>query len=123
MRAGAGGPTAQLTAFFPQIANIKVGESVVWNNPSNVAEPHAVTFVFDQSQWANFETAFIAREVDGFEPLSPGENAEPTTFEGPDRQMMIVGANARSINAAVVSSDGTATYPPPNGSYTHAEYP
>jgi plastocyanin len=117
VRAGAGGPTAPLTAFFPQVANIKVGESVVWYNPSNIAEPHTVTFVFDQGQWANFETAYVAKNVEGFEPLTPGENAEPITFPGPEGQTVIVAANARSISPVVVSSDGTAEYLPPNDDY------
>lgn len=117
VRAGAGGPTAPLTAFFPQVANIKVGESVEWYNPSNVGEPHTVTFVFDQSQWANFETAYVAKNVEGFEPLTPGENAEPITFPGPEGQTVIVAANARSISPTVISSNGTATYLAPNGSH------
>lgn len=81
-----------------------------------MAEPHTVTFVFDQSQWTNFETAYIAKNVE-FEPLTPGENAEPITFPGPEGQTVIVAANARSISGAVVSADGSATYLPPNGSY------
>lgn len=118
VRAGAGGPTAPLTAFFPQTAHIKVGETVEWTNLSNVGEPHTITFVTDESQWANFETAFVAKNVEGFEPLTPGENAEPITFPGPEDQTVIVAANARSINPTVVSANGTATYLPPNGSYT-----
>jgi plastocyanin len=118
VRAGAGGPIAPLTAFFPQTANIKVGETVVWYNPSNVGEPHSITFVFDQGQWANFETAYVAKNVESFEPLTPGENAEPITFPGPEGQTVIVAANARVISPTVVSADGTATYLPPNGSYT-----
>ena len=117
VRAGAGGPTAPLTAFFPQTANIKVGESVVWYNPSNVGEPHTVTFVLDESQWASFEAAFIAKNVEGFEPLMPGQNAEAITFPGPEEEIVIVALNARSVSPTVVSSDGEATYLQPNGSY------
>ncbi|HKZ61052.1 MAG TPA: hypothetical protein VJZ68_01370 [Nitrososphaera sp.] len=117
VRTGAGGPTAPLTAFFPQTAHIKVGESVVWYNPSNVGEPHTVTFVFDGSQWADFVTAYAAKNVESFEPLKPGENAEAVTFPGPEGETVIVGANARSLNPAVITSDGTATYLPPNSTY------
>lgn len=39
VRTGAGGPTAPLTAFFPQVANIKKRETVVWYNSSNVENP------------------------------------------------------------------------------------
>ena len=86
VRAGAGGPTAPLTAFFPQTAHIKVGETVQWTNLSNVGEPHTITFVTDESQFANFETAFVAKNVQGFEPVTPGENADPITFPGPEGQ-------------------------------------
>lgn len=57
VKAGAGAPTEPLTAFFPQVANIKVGESVVLHNTSNVGERQAVTFVLDNLYWANFEAA------------------------------------------------------------------
>lgn len=118
VKAGAGGPTAPLTAFFPQVANIKVGETVEWYNPSRVSEPHTVTFVAEDQYWANFETAYIAKNVEGFEPLTPGENAEPITFPGPEGQTVIVAANARSIMPATVSADDTASFLAPNASYS-----
>src|SRR5688572_32317334 len=39
VRAGAGGAVAPLTWFFPKNAEIKVGETVVWRNPTTVSEP------------------------------------------------------------------------------------
>jgi plastocyanin len=117
VRAGAGGPTAPLTAYFPQVAYIKSGESVVWYNPTNVGEPHTVTFVLDSNYWADFAAPFVATNVEGFEPLVPNGNAEPVTFPGPEGQTVIVAANARALNPAVVANDETVTYLEPNGTY------
>lgn len=48
VRAGAGSHIAPLTKFYPYKAEIKAGESVVWYNPTHVAEPHTVSFVSEQ---------------------------------------------------------------------------
>src|ERR1041385_4455085 len=45
--AGGGNATAPLIAFVPQTIQVKAGESVTWDNPSVVGEPHTVTFVLD----------------------------------------------------------------------------
>ncbi|MGB8165311.1 MAG: hypothetical protein WCF14_09895 [Nitrososphaeraceae archaeon] len=41
--AGGGNSTSPLTIFVPYNIEIKAGESVTWNNPTPVAEPHSVT--------------------------------------------------------------------------------
>ncbi|HEY7508093.1 MAG TPA: hypothetical protein VH677_03110 [Nitrososphaera sp.] len=115
---GAGGPTAPLTKFFPQVANIKAGESVVWYNPSNVPEPHTVTFVTNDAQWADFVAPFVVDNSTGIVPLVPGSNAEAVTFTGPADQPVIIAANARSFNPAIVAEDGSAEYLQPNANYT-----
>lgn len=115
--AGAGGPTAPLTKFFPQTANIKVGESVTWYNPTKVAEPHTISFVMNETQWANIEAPFIFDNSTGIEPLVPG-NSEPVTLTGPADQPVIVAANARAWMPAVVDEDGNVSYLQPNGNYT-----
>lgn len=43
--AGGGNSTSPLTIFVPENIEIKAGESVTWNNPTPVAEPHSVTFM------------------------------------------------------------------------------
>ena len=45
--AGGGNSTSPLTIFVPYNIEIKAGESVTWNNPTPVAEPHSVTFMKD----------------------------------------------------------------------------
>lgn len=117
VKAGSGGPVAPLTKFSPKVAEIKAGESVTWYNPTRVAEPHTVTFVMDQSQWADFVAPFTISNSTNVAPLQPGANAEAMTFPGPAGTAM-VGLNARSLNAATVAADGTASYMPPNANYT-----
>src|SRR5689334_17011357 len=47
VNAGGGGPETVSTSFSPARAEIKAGETVMWTNPSNVGEPHTVTFLID----------------------------------------------------------------------------
>ena len=42
--AGGGNSTDMLAVFVPQQAQVSVGQSVIWDNPTTVAEPHTVTF-------------------------------------------------------------------------------
>lgn len=114
--AGAGGPTAPLTKFFPETAHIKVGETVVWYNPTKVAEPHTISFIVNEVQWANFETAYVISNSTSVAPLAPG-NSEPITFPAGNATAM-VGANARALMPAIVAEDGSASYLAPNANYT-----
>ena len=45
----AGEATTPLAVFSPQTVEINAGESVTWTNPTKVAEPHTITFYFDNS--------------------------------------------------------------------------
>jgi plastocyanin len=116
--AGAGGPTAPLTKFFPETANIKVGESVVWYNPSKVAEPHTISFVMNETQWADFAMPYVFDNSTGLTPLAPGSNSEAMTFTGPADQPVVVAANSRVFLPAVIPEDGSASYLQPNANYT-----
>lgn len=115
--AGAGGPTAPLTKFFPQTAHIKVGETVVWYNPTKVGEPHTVTFVMDESQRTDFAMPFVINNSTSVAPLVPG-NSDAVTFPGPEGKTVMVGINARALMPAVVDEDGSASYLAPNANYT-----
>src|SRR5437879_13600945 len=50
VQAGGGNATNMLAAFVPQQVQVSVGQSVTWDNPSLVAEPHTVTFVLNRSE-------------------------------------------------------------------------
>ncbi|MEO9294562.1 MAG: hypothetical protein ABI347_03065 [Nitrososphaera sp.] len=116
VRAGAGGATAPLTRFLPAVAEIKVGESVMWYNPTRVGEPHTVTFLSNQTYFADIAAPFV---IDGnATSLVPGANAKAAVMAGPGGKNVIVGINGRSLNPVVISADGTVTGMQPNAPYT-----
>jgi plastocyanin len=116
--AGGGGPNAPLTKFLPQKATIKVGESVMWFNPTRVGEPHTVTFVLNQTQMTDFMAPFVVNNSTGITPLAP--NSEAITMPGPGGGTVVVGANARAFLPVTIASDGNVMKLPPNGNYTMA---
>ena len=116
VRAGAGGPNAPLTKFLPTVAHIKVGESVMWYNPTRVSEPHTITFLSNQTNFADFGAPFV---IDGnATSLVPGANAEPVIMPGPQGKNVIVGFNARSLAPVAISAGGNVTHMNPNASYS-----
>ena len=48
VHAGGGNATSPLLDFVPQQVGIKAGESIIWDNPTTVAEPHSVIFMKDK---------------------------------------------------------------------------
>lgn len=115
--AGAGGATAPLTRFLPQTATIKVGESVMWFNPTRVGEPHNVSFALNQTQWADIDAPFIVNNSTAITSLAPG-NSQALTFTGPGGATVMVGANARAYSPTVIASDKSVMALPPNANYT-----
>src|SRR5438105_4331396 len=59
VRAGGGAAVAPMTWFFPRIAEIKVGETVSWINPTAVGEPHTITFLMDNNTQTDFAAPFV----------------------------------------------------------------
>lgn len=118
VRVGAGSHVAPLTLFFPNHAEIKVGETVAFYNPTRVSEPHTVTFVMDNSTYADFAAPFTVENHTNFSPAVPNSNAEPIVMPGPDGKDIIVGLNNRSFTPTVIDSTGKVTYLSPNGNYT-----
>ena len=118
VRAGAGSHIAPLTKFYPYKAEIKVGETVEWYNPTKVPEPHTVTFVLDQNYWADLEAPFVVQGDTETTPLVQGSNTEAITMPGPEGSKIIVAANARVYTPTAISANGTVSYLPPNTSYT-----
>ena len=118
VRAGAGSHVAPLTLFFPNYAEINVGETVVFYNPTLVSEPHTVTFLNDNSAFADFVSPFVLENQTALTPLPPGANSDPVLMPGPDGKTVIVAANNRSIQPTVIDSSGNATYLQLNANYT-----
>ena len=118
VRAGDGGAIAPLTAFFPSHAEIKVGETVAFYNPTRVSEPHTVTFIMDQGYYADFAMPFVIADGTSPVPAVPNSNADPVVMPGPDGTSIIVALNARSMNPVAIDAAGNATYLPLNANYT-----
>jgi plastocyanin len=117
IKGGSGGPVAPLTWFFPKNAEIKVGETVVWYNPTKVSEPHTITFIKNPDDFAPLEAPFIISNSSALLPLDPSMNADPTLIPGPADQTVAIIANARAY-APVAITDGQAQYLPLNANYT-----
>jgi plastocyanin len=118
VRAGGGGPEGPLTSFLPSEVTIKVGEKVVWTNPTRVGEPHTVTFMANNSTFADFGAPFVVSNNTTFTPVSPSANAAPFLVPGSNGTNVVVTLNKRSFLPTVMNSEGQVAYMPPNASYT-----
>ena len=122
VHAGGGNSTSPVVAFVPQEINIKAGESVTWDNPTPVAEPHSVSFLRDNRYFPDFAAPFTVKNSTEFQSLVPNSNAEPlfVPVPGQDPQTKtVVLVNSRAFIPVVIDSTGkNVTYLPPNGNYS-----
>ena len=117
VHAGGGSMTSPLTAFVPQQVQINVGQSVTWDNPSVVAEPHTVTFVFDNKTATDIVSPFGVPNSTQFSVIPPGSNNEP--LKVPGKNNIVIAVNARSYIPTIIDSQGNARHlPPPTAAYT-----
>jgi plastocyanin len=117
VHAGGGNNTSPLTAFVPQQVRINVGQSVTWDNPSTVGEPHTVTFVLDNKTATNIASPFGVPNTTQFSSIPPGSNNEPLKAPGPSN--VVIALNARSYIPTVIDSQGNVKHlPPPNAEYS-----
>ena len=71
VHAGGGNATSVVVNFVPQQIEIKAGESITWDNPTTVAEPHSVTFMKDKKFFADFVLHLMFQIRRSFSPLNP----------------------------------------------------
>jgi plastocyanin len=117
VQAGGGNSTAPLTAFVPQNIEIKAGESVSWDNPSTVGEPHTATFVLDNKTTTGIVSPFAVPNSTQFAAIPPNSNNEP--LKVPGQNNVVIAVNARSFIPTVIDSQGTVKhFAPPNAAYT-----
>jgi plastocyanin len=117
VQAGGGNATAPLTVFVPQNIEIKAGESVTWDNPTTVGEPHTVTFVLDNNTMTNIVSPFAVPNSTEFAAIPPNSNNEP--LKVPGKNNVVIGVNARSFVPTVIDSQGSVKqFAPPNAAYT-----
>ena len=117
VQAGGGNSTAPLTAFVPQNIEIKAGESVTWDNPSTVGEPHTATFVLDNKTTTGIVSPFAVPNSTQLTAIPPNSNNEP--LKVPGQNNVVIAVNARSFIPTVIDSQGTVKhFAPPNAAYT-----
>jgi plastocyanin len=117
VHAGGGNSTAPLTAFIPQQIEVRVGQSVTWDNPSTVAEPHTATFILDNKTATNIVSPFGVPNSTKFTAIPPSSNNEPLNVPGQNN--VVIAVNARSYIPTVIDSQGNVKhFAPPNAAYT-----
>ena len=117
VHSGGGNRTSPLTAFVPQRIQIGVGQSVTWDNPSVVAEPHTVTFVLDNKTATDIVSPFAVQNSTQFSSIPHGSNSEP--LKVPGQNNVVIAVNARSYVPTIIDSQGNARHlPTPTAVYT-----
>jgi plastocyanin len=116
--AGGGNYTAPLTVYIPDKIEVNIGQPVNWYNPTEVGEPHTVTFVMDNSTMAGVVSPLSVSNTTTFSALPPNSNNEPIIIPGQDGTNTITAVNARTFNPAVIDSSGNVEFMNPNANYT-----
>jgi plastocyanin len=117
--AGRGNASMSQYAYFPQSVEVNAGESVIWTNPTEVPEPHTVTFVMANESYAELISPFAIDNLTQLSPVPPNANSAPTIIpQGPDSPRLVLGLNDRAFNPYVIDSQGNVESLPPNGNYT-----
>ena len=75
--AGGGNGTNILMKYMPNFLSINIGDSVTWYNPTDVEEPHTITFVMDKGYFPLPAFPFNISNTALLNPFIPNLNAEP----------------------------------------------
>lgn len=119
--AGGGNETAPWTIYVPQNVDIKAGQSVTWNNPTTVGEPHTVTFFKDNDMNPSLVAPFSIPNNTELIAVIPSPNVEPTIMpdDSNPNNKLILADNSRSSAPVVIDSARTnVTYLQPGSNYT-----
>ncbi len=116
--AGGGNYTAPFTVYIPDKIEVNIGQTVNWYNPTEVGEPHTVTFVMDNSTMAGVVSPLSISNATTFSALPPNSNNEPIIIPGQDGTNTIIAVNARTFNPTVIDSSGNVEFMNPNANYT-----
>jgi plastocyanin len=120
VQAGGGNATISFSRFLPKDIQINVDESVTWYNPTEVSEPHTVTFVMDSKYMTDIIAPFAVSDSTQFIPLPPGANSEAVVIpngNGTNRTNVIAALDARGFYPVVIDSTDNVTYLNPNALY------
>ena len=117
VHAGGGNSTAPLTVFVPQQIEVSVGQSLTWDNPSTVGEPHTATFILDNKTATNIVSPFVVPNSTQFTPIPSNSNSQP--LRPAAQNDVVIAVNARSYIPTVIDSQGSVKqFAPPSASYT-----
>jgi plastocyanin len=117
--AGGGNSTAPWTIFVPQEIKIDVGDTVVWDNPTEgAAEPHTVTLVLDNNTMAGVVSPLGVSNTTEFIVNPPGSNNEPILLPGENGTNTLIAVNARTFNPTVIDPQGDIQFMQPNANYS-----
>jgi plastocyanin len=117
VHAGGGNSTAPLTVFVPQQIEVSVGQSITWDNPSTVGEPHTATFILDNKTATNIVSPFAVPNSTQFTPIPSNSNSQP--LRPAAQNDVVIAVNARSYIPTVIDSQGSVKqFAPPSASYT-----
>ena len=115
--AGGGNSSDMLAVFVPQQAQVNVGQSITWDNPTTVGEPHTVTFVLDNKTMTDIVSPFAVPNSTQFAAIPANSNNEP--LKVPGKNNVVIAVNARSFVPTVIDSQGSVKhFAPPNAAYT-----
>jgi plastocyanin len=120
VQAGGGNTTISFSRFFPKDVQINVGESVVWYNPTEVSEPHTVTFVMDSKYMTDIIAPFAVSDLTQFIPLPQDANSEAVVIpngNSTNRTNIIAALDARGFYPVVIDSTDNVTYLNSNALY------
>jgi plastocyanin len=117
IKAGSGNSTALLTTFSPQKVKITKGDTMRWYNPTQIGEPHTVTFVLDNKTMTGFAVPFGVASSTQFMSIPPNSNSEPVSIPGKEVTKTIVTVNSRVYNLAVIDSANNVKILRPNATY------
>jgi plastocyanin len=119
--AGGGNGTAPWTIYVPQTIVIKAGQSITWNNPTTVGEPHTVSFIKDKDMFPPLVAPFSVQNSTELIAAIPSPNVEPTTMpdnSNPNNKLVLVDNSRSSAPVAIDGTKTNVTYLQPNANYT-----
>lgn len=106
VEAGEGNASMSISSFSPQTVEVNVGQSVKWINPTDVPEPHTVTFVLSNETFADIFSPFAVENSTQFMPVPPNANSEPTIIpQGPNGTKLVIALNDRAFNPFVIDEE------------------
>lgn len=103
------GETDPVPQFSPALLNVKIGQQIMWLNPSRVPDPHTVTFVLDKKSAVSLIVPLLVSNYTQFKTVTPGENSMPILMSEPGKTTTLLTLNSRAIEPVVIDHNGLAS--------------